>query len=112
MACAAQESGQPDSRREIAPSQSLCEAIASKLHESGTNKAVVTMTLDTRGKVESFKTYSPNGLRLEKMKEASAAIKAWQFSPATKDGRPVRVMVKVEIDFHCSGPATDAPKKP
>jgi Gram-negative bacterial TonB protein C-terminal len=109
---AAQEGGQPDSKRDVVPTQSLCDAIARKLHDSGTNKAVVTMTLDTHGRVESFNTESPKGLRLEKMKEASAIIKSWQFGPATKNGRPVRVKIGMEIDFHCTEPATDTPKKP
>jgi hypothetical protein len=68
------------------------------------------MVVDTRGRVESFKTESPKGLRLEKMNEAAAAINALQFEPAKKDGRPVKVTVSVKFD--CSGPATDASKKP
>ena len=75
MATTAEESGRPASRK--AP-QAMCDAAATKLHESETTEVVLTMTLDTQGKVESFKTDSPKGLRLEKMKEASAAIKAIQ----------------------------------
>ncbi len=88
----------------------MCDAAAPKLHESGTTEVVLIMTLDTQGKVESFSTDSPKGLRLEEMKEASAAIKAIQFEPARKDDRPVRSMVRVKFD--CSVPTTDAPKKP
>ncbi len=30
---------------------------------------------------------------------AVQAIKQWKFSPATKDGRPVAVMITVEMNF-------------
>lgn len=88
----------------------MCDAAAPKLHESGTTVVDLSMTLDTQGKVESFTTDTPKGLRLEKVKEASAAIKAIRFEPARKDGRPVRVVIKVKLD--CSGPTTDAHKTP
>jgi TonB family protein len=91
------------------PPQALCDAAAPKLHESRTTAVVLTMVLDTRGKVESFSTNSPKGVRLEKTKAASAAIKAMRFEPAKKDGQPVRVMVQVEFD--CSQSAADAPEK-
>jgi hypothetical protein len=68
------------------------------------------MVADIRDRVESCKTASPEGLRLEKMKDAAAAIKAMQFNPATKDSQPIKAMIRLEFD--CSGPATDAPKKP
>ena len=104
MATTAQEDGRAASRK--AP-QAMCDAAAPKLHESGTAEVVLTMIVDARGKVESFNTDSPKGLRLEAMKEASAAVKAIQFEPAKKDGQPVRVMIRVKFD--CSGPATDRP---
>lgn len=107
IAIASQERGRAESRK--AP-RAMCDAAASQLHESGTTEVVLTMILDTRGKVESFKTESPKGLRLENMNEASAAIKAIQFEQAKKNGQPVRYAVKVKFD--CSEPATDAPKKP
>lgn len=90
--------------KKVMPPQAMCNAAAPKLREWGTNEVVLTMTVDTRGKVESFTTDSPKGLRLEKIKEAATAIKALQFQPAQKDGRAVRVMVRVEFD--CSKPAT------
>lgn len=33
-------------------------------------------------------------------KAAIDAVKHWKFSPATKDGTPVRVEIAVEVDFH------------
>jgi hypothetical protein len=103
----AQQSSQLDAEKPIPP-QAVCKAAAPKLRESGTNEVVLIMTVDTRGKVESFTTDSPKGLRLEKIKEAATEIKALQFQPAQKDGRAVRVMIRVQFD--CSKPATDAPK--
>ena len=39
---------------------------------------------------------------LSKDLDASAltAVRQWQFDPATKDGKPVTVWVKVEVSFH------------
>jgi hypothetical protein len=87
----------------------MCDAAAPKLHKSGTNEVVLIMTVDTRGRVQSFTTESPKGLRLENMKEPAAAIKALHFEPARKGGRPVAVMIRVEFD--CSETATDGSKK-
>jgi TonB family protein len=100
MASNAQQSGQPNSKK-VTP-QAMCDAAAPKLRESGTNTVVLTLTVDAGGRVRSFTTESPSGLSLEKTKEAAAAIKAMQFKPATKGGRPVAVMVRVKFD--CSGP--------
>jgi TonB family protein len=98
------EHGEKSDVKKVMPPQAMCNAAAPKLRGWGTNEVVLTMTVDTRGKVESFTTDSPKGLRLEKIKEAATAIKALQFQPAQKDGRAVRVMVRVEFD--CQKPAT------
>lgn len=91
--------------RGAAPPHGMCGAAASRLHESGANTVVLTMVVGTSGRVQSFTTESPKGLRLEKMKEPAAAIKAIHFRPAKKDGRPVRVTIRVLFD--CSGSASD-----
>jgi len=105
VVASAQQSGQSAVRKGTPP-RAMCSAAAGKLRESETNEVVLTMTLDSKGKVQSFRTESPKGLRLEENKEAAAAINALQFHPAQKDGRAVRVMVRVEFD--CSEPASDA----
>ena len=87
----------------------MCEAAAQALRGSGTNKVVLTITVDTQGKVQSFRTDAPGGLQLEKMKKAAAEIKAMRFEPAKKDGRPVMVMIRVT--FECPVPATDSSKQ-
>jgi len=81
------------------PRKAVCEAAIPKLRESGTSKIALIMTIDANGRVESFNTESPKGLRLEKMREAATAIKAMRFEPATKDGSPVRVQIRTE--FKC-----------
>jgi TonB family protein len=99
-ACAtltAAQGGQRDSKTEKAK-RAMCDAAAPKLHESGTNTVVLRMTVNSKGRVESFTTESPKGLRLEKMKEAATAIKAIEFTPATKDGSPVAVQIRTEFD--------------
>ena len=46
--------------------------------------------------------YAPNPEytdRARRRKQALKAVGAWRFEPATKDGKPVAVRVKVEADF-------------
>jgi TonB family protein len=110
MAIAAQEGGQRTIVKKGLAPKAMCDAAVAKLRDSGTSNVVLIMTLDTRGRVESFRTESPKDLRLEKMKEATAAIKAMQFDPAKKDGRPVQVQIRVEFD--CSASATGTSRNP
>jgi TonB family protein len=88
--------------------QRICNAAAPKLRESGKSKFVLMMTVDNSGRVESFKTESPKGLRLEKVQDAADAIKEMQFKPAQKGWTPVAVQVK--ITFDCADKLSDAPK--
>jgi hypothetical protein len=60
------------------------------------------MVVSSSGKVESFETEYPKGLRLEKVKEATTAIKRIKLQPTTKDGHAVSVMVRAVFD--CSQP--------
>ena len=78
----------------------MCEAAASKLRETGTEQVVLMMTISAQGHVLSFKTEAPTGLRLEKMKKAADEIKAMRFDPATKDGKPVMVMIRASFQCH------------
>jgi hypothetical protein len=95
----AAQSGQPEPEADKA-TRAMCDAAAPKLRETGATKVVLMMAVDDKGRVESFKTESPKGLRLEKMKDVAAAIKAIPFRPATKAGSPVAV--EVRIGFDCS----------
>ena len=89
--------------------QSVCNAAAPRLREFGTSKFVLMMTLDNKGRVESFTSGSPKGLRLEKVKDAAAAIRKMQFKPAENSGTPVAVQIKMAFD--CADELTDAPKQ-
>jgi len=93
----AAQNGQPDSENNQVK-QLVCDAVAKQLRESTTNGVALRMTIDDRGRVESFTTESPKGLRLEKVKEVAAAIKGMQFKPAIKEGSPVRVQIRTEFD--------------
>jgi hypothetical protein len=107
MSGIAQQDGKLDIKNKMGP-QAMCDAAAPRLRDTRTNQVVLIMTVDTQGKVQSFTTEAPKGLRLEKMKKAAAEIKAMHFEPAKKDGRPVMVMIRAA--FECSVPATDAAK--
>jgi hypothetical protein len=54
----------------------MCDAAIPRLREARTNQIVLTMAVDARGKVQSFTTDAPKGLRLEKNKKAVAEIQA------------------------------------
>jgi hypothetical protein len=82
----------------------MCDAAQSRLREAGTNQVVLIAVADSGGSVESFKTESPNGFKLEKMKEAADAIKQMRFQPAKKDGHPVWVIIR--LSFDCAHPET------
>ncbi|MGC2198090.1 MAG: hypothetical protein WA628_25695 [Terriglobales bacterium] len=96
---ASPQTGQTESTGRTA-TRAMCDAAAPKLQEAGTTKFVLMLTLSDKDQIQSFKTESPKGLRLEKMKEVSAQIKKVHFEPAKKDGSPVAV--KVRIEFDCS----------
>jgi hypothetical protein len=82
----------------------MCDAAAAKLNESHTRQIVLIIIVDTHGRVESFSTAAPKGLKLEKDKKAAAEIEAMHFEPALKDGKPVTVMIQATFD--CPIPTT------
>jgi hypothetical protein len=106
IAATPQPSRLPDPKQGMTP-QAWCAALGPRLRNPGANEIFLTVKVDKSGKVRSFQTVSPKGLRLEKMKESSAAIKAMRF-PARKAGHSgiVRVL------FDCSEPATEASTQP
>lgn len=58
---------------------------------------VVAMIVTPEGKVLDPKVTKSLDKDLDK--QALAAVRTWKFEPATKDGIPVAVHVKVEVDF-------------
>jgi periplasmic protein TonB len=47
------------------------------------------------GDIKVLRTLSP-----EFDNAAMDAVKKWKFSPATRDGKPVNMQIKVEVNFH------------
>jgi len=86
---------------QIAGPKAICDAAAAKLRETHTGKVGVVVTMSPSGRVETFLTEFPKGLRLEGAKEAADAIKTIRFQPTIKDGPLVRVN---EVVFDCSRP--------
>ena len=65
-------------------------------------KGTVTLlaVVDTRGKAHDVKVIK--SLRPDLDKRALDAVKKWKFEPAKKDGRPVKIQVKLAVDFDCT----------
>lgn len=62
----------------------------------GTVKISTIVTAD--GKPSESKVVK--GLNAEEDRTAVEAVEQWRFEPGTKGGKPVRVHVNVEVDFH------------
>jgi TonB family protein len=58
---------------------------------------VVTIVVTDEGTVRDARIVS--GLEKDLDKQALKAVSAWKFEPATKDGKPVAVRIRVEVDF-------------
>ncbi|HEY3615301.1 MAG TPA: energy transducer TonB [Candidatus Sulfotelmatobacter sp.] len=58
---------------------------------------VVTIVVTDEGTVRDARIVS--GLAKDLDKQALKAVSAWKFEPATKDGKPVAVRIRVEVDF-------------
>jgi TonB family protein len=62
----------------------------------GTVKISTVITVD--GKPSESKVVK--GLNAEEDRTAMDAVEQWRFEPGTKSGKPVKVHVNVEVDFH------------
>jgi len=69
------------------------EARKAKLQGTVTLGAIVSAD----GTVRSIKVEKPLGKGLDE--KAIEALRQWKFTPATKDGQPVAVAIKVEVNF-------------
>jgi TonB family protein len=58
---------------------------------------VVAMIVTPEGDVRDLKVIKSLDKDLDKA--ALAAVSTWKFEPATKDGKPVAVHLKTEVDF-------------
>jgi TonB family protein len=68
---------------------------ASKARLAGTVLLQVTVGAD--GKARDIKVLRSLGLGLDE--SAVAAVSAWEFAPGAKDGQPVSVQVRIEVNF-------------
>lgn len=58
----------------------------------------ISTVVTTEGKPTDGKVVK--GLNSEEDRTAMDAVMQWRFEPGTKSGRPVKVHVNVEVDFH------------
>jgi TonB family protein len=68
---------------------------ARKMHFQGTVK--LSVVVDTEGNPRDIKVIQPLGLGLDR--KAIDAVSKWRFSPGRKDGRPVPVQARIEVNF-------------
>ena len=70
--------------------------------QAGTTKysgtAILELVVATDGTAQDIKIIRGLGPDLDQ--KAINAVKKWKFEPATKDGKPVAVQIRVEVDFH------------
>ena len=58
---------------------------------------VIELVVDTRGKPTNIAVLSPLGYGLDE--RAQEAIEKWTFIPGSKDGKPVKVLATIEVNF-------------
>src|ERR1039458_5919666 len=68
---------------------------ARNAHYQGT--VVLWLVVDADGLPQKIRVQRSLGMGLDE--EAVKAVKQWRFQPAKKDGKPVPVMINVEVNF-------------
>ena len=58
----------------------------------------LTLIVEVDGRPSNIRVVKPIGMGLDE--KAVEAVSSWRFSPALKDGKPVRVQIAVEVEFH------------
>jgi TonB family protein len=59
---------------------------------------IIEVIVDATGKTRITKMLHSLGLGLDE--EAIKAVEKWRFKPATKNGKPVAVMINAYVGFH------------
>ncbi len=73
------------------------------MYSEGARKAgvegsvVLWLIVDADGLPQQIKVQRSLGMGLDE--EAVRAVKQWRFQPAIKDGKPVPVMINVQVNF-------------
>ena len=84
---------------------------ASQEQSQGEPSVALLVVVSDKGIVCSAEVLK--GINNETDADAIAAVKTWTFTPATKDGRPVPVVVAVKVDYQWeNGKLVRAPKRP
>ena len=81
---------------------------ARKAHYEGA--VVLWLVVDADGLPQQIKVQRSLGMGLDE--EAIKAVKQWRFQPAKKDGKPVPVMINVEVNFRLYGKPGEQPASP
>jgi TonB family protein len=63
--------------------------------------STLSLIVGVDGKPHNIRVLNALGMGLDE--KAVAAVSAWRFSPALKDGKPLAVEIAVEVDFHLYG---------
>ena len=87
--------GKPRYRHPPAPPVYPPRAV--ELNQQG--EVLVRVRLDTDGTAVEIVLHRPSGFSMLD-RAAIAAVKGWQFLPATRDGRPVSAWVEIPVRFH------------
>jgi TonB family protein len=58
----------------------------------------VSAVVSTHGNLTDMQVVK--GLSAAQNRSALDALKEWRFEPGTKDGKPVNVRIKIQVDFH------------
>jgi TonB family protein len=58
---------------------------------------VLEVVIDEKGKVVEARVVKSLGMGLDE--QALKAAKKWKFAPGTKDGKPVPILVDLQVDF-------------
>ncbi|HWR54472.1 MAG TPA: TonB family protein [Bryobacteraceae bacterium] len=64
-------------------------------HVQGT--VVLQLVVDEKGRATDITLISPLGFGLDE--QAETAVEKWTFAPGVKDGRPVKILASVEVNF-------------
>ena len=67
---------------------------------------LVEVLIDELGRVADVAVVSPLGFGLDE--KAQAAVEKWLFHPAEKNGKPVRMLATIEVNFRYPGIVFDA----
>lgn len=77
-----------------APNSEFSESAGKKVH----GVVELAMIVTAEGKVRDVKV--TKSLERDLDKRAISAVSAWRFEPGTKDGKPVAVRVRAQVEFN------------